>query len=303
MRDTPHLRVLFPTDFSAACIQTGRAISQLARVCPLTLTMAHVVRPGQWNQALRVLLQSFLAESRDFSESRRVMVEGGDPARAIAELCGTDRFDLIMAPASGRRGLGGMLAGSFRARLLERCDVPLWTAGDCLSSANFGRRLATVACLVDFDDNPDALLESVSAFARCLGARMHAVSVLPPIDDGTLVEVLTSTTPLLPEVAVDRIRRMCASHGSPEVHVAVGTVGRTVPQLLSQAGADLLVIGPRHAAVGAWTSRVWRDLDRLPCPLLCVAPGSTRSAGWAFRDLIPRWTRGMPDDAAAAPAG
>ncbi len=283
-RGTPDLRLLFPTTFSEACRQTGPAIAQLAGIGRLTLTMVHVVKRGARHAPARRELDTFLADADAYSTCERIVVEADDPAVAVSEICTRDRFDLVMAPASGRLHLRRLFSQSFRARLLKHCPVPLWTAGGCLPSANFRRSIGTVACLIDFDDDPVGFLRLVSAFADRLKARVQVLAVLPPVDDGTLAEVLTSDTPLLPARAMGRIQRMFAGQEPPAIDVAVGARGRELVRMLSRCDADLLFVGPGHVARGVWPFRFSSALDGLPCPVVCVDGTSSGFSGWSFQD-------------------
>lgn len=283
-RETPALRLLFPTTFSAACLQTGRAIAQLADIGQLALTMVHVVKPGSRHMPVRRELDAFLADADEYSTCERAVIEADDPAAAVAEMCTRDRFDLVMAPASDRLEWRSLLGRSFRPRLLKHCRVPLWTAGGCLPSANFGRSIRTVACLIDFDDDPVTFLRLVSAFAGRLNARVQVLAVLPSIDDGTLAEVLTSDTPLLPARALSRLQRMFAGQEPPAIDVAVGSRSRELRRMLSRCDADLLFVGPGLVAHGMWPFRFSQAFDRLPCPVVCVDGTSSGFSAWSFQD-------------------
>lgn len=281
MRDTPDLHLLFATNFSEACHRTGSAIAQLAGRCRLTLTIVHAVRPDDPVRQRRRELDAFMADVDRDIDCRRLIVEGRDPAADVADLCGTRRFDLVMAPGSSRRNWQGLLTRSFRSRLLARCGVPLWTAGSCLPSADFARPIRTVSCLLDFDDDPATFLRLVSAFTRCVGARLRVLAVIPPVDDGTLADVLTSDAPLIPVRAVHRIQELCTGQEPPAIDVAVGDRGRELRRMLGRSPTDLLFVGQRHA-MGPWFFP--RRLDRLPCPVVCVDGSPAGFTRWSFQD-------------------
>jgi len=281
MHDAPDLHLLFATNFSAACHRTGSAIGQLAGRCRLTLTIVHAIRPDDPVRQRRRELDAFMADVDRDLDCRRLIIEGRDPAGDVAALCATRRFDLVMAPGSHRRGWQGLLARSFRSRLLTQCGVPLWTAGACLPSTGFGRPIGIVSWLLDFDDEPAALLRLVSAFSRRVGAQLRVLAVVPPVDDGTLADVLSSDAPLTPARAVDRIQELWAAPDPPSIDVAVGDRGREVRRMIGRHPTDLLFVGRRHAA------EPWffpRTLDRLPCPVVCVGGSPAGFTRWSFQD-------------------
>lgn len=280
MHRAPGLRILFPTDFSAACLQAGRALTRLADGCRLERTVAHVVKPGSDVGRARRALESFVAQIDGGVDTARILLEREQPADAIADLCRQKRFDLVMAPASDRTGVPRLFRPSFRAQLLRRCAVPLWTAGGLATSE---RPLHTVACLVDFDDAPAGFLHLARAFADRVGARLRVLSVVPRVDEGTLGDVLTSDAPLRPEFAVSRIQALLGGRrGATEIDVAVGGQARGLRRLLARGPADVLLVGRRRAANGAWLSGFAHDLDRLRCPVVCVDGAAARSPGWSF---------------------
>lgn len=282
--NTPDLRILFPTSFSDPCFRTARAIAQLADNVSISLTITHVVQPGGATRAKRRELDSFVAEADHYDSCRRVLVESEDPVKAIAELCDQTGYDLIVAPASDRLGVQKFVTSSFRARLMKHCCAPVWTAGSCLDRADFKGSIRTIACLIDFDNDSDTYLPLVVAFASRIGARIRVLHVIPPVDEGTLARSLHSRAPLMPDVALDRIRSAFAAAECPEVDVAVGNVRTEVPKMLRRCEADLAFVGPGHALGGGWFSRLSRSLDRFPCPVICVDGASACFDRWTFQD-------------------
>lgn len=299
MDERPDFRVLFPTSFSTASVHAGRAIRQLADGRRLSLTIMHVMSPrGRVRQA-QARLDAFLADIDGHCEIERLLVQDDGAVTAVAELCRTEQFDLVMAPSSGRSSVHGLLAGSFRAQLLQRCCVPLWTVGDRLASSHFVGPLRTVACLVDFDDSPAGFIRLASAFADRVSARLRVLSVVPTIDEGTLAHVVTSDAPLLREHAVSRIHAMLAGCIVPDIDIAVGDRAQGLRRMLDRASADLLFVGPRQARFGSWLSGFDRVLDRLPCPVVCVDAAASRFPGWSFQDTPVR--HALPGDRLIAP--
>jgi nucleotide-binding universal stress UspA family protein len=280
------LRVLFPVSFSAACRRASRTLTQLTNGCRLDLTLLHAVRAGQSRRA-RHELEMFPIDRSLNTTCRRVLLEVDDAPQAIGEVCRTGRFDLVVAPAGERRGIQHLLARSFRARLLRQCSVPLWTAGPAALAASPNRPIRTVACLMDFDNDRGGFVKLVQSFAARFNARVHFLYVVPPVDEGMLADSLASKAPLMPAVAVKRIRELFPPHQPPEIDVAVGERGRELRRMLARCDADLLFVGPRQATATAWGLRFSRDLDQLPCPVVCVDGAAAGFPRWSFQDRMP----------------
>jgi hypothetical protein len=140
-----------------------------------------------------------------------------------------------------------------------------------------------VACLIDFADEPEALLALAKRVAADAGATLHALAVVPPVHEGTPTEMLGSDVPLTVAEACARIDAMAGRAAARHVVVAAGRRGAELPGLLSSCEADVLLVGRRPLSSGSWARSFLRDLDRLPCSVICVDPQSTGMADWPFR--------------------
>jgi nucleotide-binding universal stress UspA family protein len=276
------LRVLFPTTFSDACVRAGKAIAQLADTCPIDLTLVHVTSgAGTWPAQRR--LESFMAGATGYARCRRVLIKAGNRWAPVADLCQDNRFDLVIVPSSERKGMRDILMPSFRSRLLQRCGVPLWTAGRGLMQGHFKRPIRTVACLLDFADDAGGYLPMVAAFAARFNARLRVLHVIPPVDEGTLAQVLSSDAPLLPAAARSRVHDAFVGQRCPEVDVVTGHCELELRRMVQRADADLLFVGPAHTAKARW---FLRHLDRLPCPVVCVDATAASFTRWTFGEPL-----------------
>lgn len=295
---TAALRVLFPTTFSAGCRRAGLALAQLARTCPVALTVVHATRRGAWNAAVGRALASALDDVPGLAVDDRTLLFGDDPADLVGALCADGDYDLVVAPAADVGPLRGLWHRSFRARLLARCGVPLWTSGAGLPPTASAAPLGRVACLLDLEETPAPLLATAAAFASRLGASLHAVAVVPPIDEGTLSSVLGSIAPLSTAEAVARLAAPVHAHGGQSLDVADGDLS-ALPALLARCRADLLVVGRRHAAA-ATRGRLARALDRLAYPVVLMAPpravvsGATTVTGDGWTSWLD-WPAAAPE--------
>lgn len=299
MQHTPELKILFATNFSDSCFQTGRSIAQLADTCHVSLTIAHVAGIGGATPQKHRELNSFLAEADHFDHCRRLLIETEDPASSIARLCREEHFDLVLAPASDRFGLKRLFTTSSRAQILRYCPAPLWTFGAALDMRGMKQTIRTVACVADLNRPDERFLGLASAFASRYGAYFQVLHVIPPVEENTLAHTISSNAPLMPEVARERIRSLFAGNVFPEVDVAIGEPGRELPRMLRKCDADVVFIGPGQALNGMFQRKLAGYLDRLPCPAICVDGASAKFHRWSFQD-VPRFSTHHP---VAAPAG
>ncbi len=276
------LHVLFPTSFSDSCFQAGRALAQLADRCRLSLTILHVARPGSVTADLRRMLDSFLGEADHYDHCRRVLVEASNVPAAVAEYATREAFDMIMAPSSDRLGLHRALLPSFRARLLKYGPVPLWSIGPSFDPARFRRGIRNIAWLVDFDHDPSSRLPLIERFAAQFGARVHLFDVLAPIGEETVTTAFDSDRPLVPAVSRERLGALADGQRDIRVDVGVGTRGRELRRMLERSEADLLFVVRQQAERGLVVPHFARDLDALPCPVVCLSGDPQSFAEWSF---------------------
>lgn len=276
------LRIVFPTSFSDACFRMSGAIAQLADRYRIDLTVVHVIKPGTSTASARRELDSFMGEADSYDNCRRLLVESEDPVSAIAKICREQNADLIACPASDRLGFRRFFTHSFRARLLQHCRTPLWTAGACLDKANFRNNVRTISCLVDLENSGDAHLWLAMALASRMGARVRVTHVIEPVHEGMLARSIDSRSPLLPEAALARIQKVFAGKPCPEIDVAVGDPASELPRLLRRCEADLAFTGPGHSLQGSTLLRLSSWVDKLPCPVICVDGGSAAFRDWTF---------------------
>lgn len=283
MNHQTDLRILFPTSFSDACFQVVPALAQLADVCGIDLTIAHVKnRNTSWSQARREL-DSFFPEADHYAACQRLLLDG-DPLEEIQLLAEQERFDIIMSPASDRIGFSRIFKRSFRGALLRRASVPLWTIGPALDRARFRHPLKTVGCLIDFETSDTSYLHRVQSFASRFNLRVRPIHLINPVDESTLARVCHSDIPLNPNVAANRIRSFFPNESLISgVEVVVGDSNRKLPKLLNEGGVDLLFVGAGQSLRSMFlASRLQPYLHRLPCPVICMDGAASRFAAWSF---------------------
>ncbi len=270
MRRHPDLRVLFATDFSAACARAARSLDQLASLLYLDVTIVHATRDAGRSEVRKALDATPPHASGTF-RCRRVALEAADPARAIAHLCEAAVFDLAVVPGTGRLHWSHLAGQSFRRRFRARCRVPMWTLGRDASDDALDRPVRTVGALVDFDDRPALLLHRAARFAEAIGAGLIAFALVPPTDDALMGAVAGSEAPVTAHEAASRLATIAQAAGVPvDFPVQAGTRASLLRRIRDHRSADILFVGPAQASTALSLSGLPRDLERLPCPVVCV---------------------------------
>lgn len=264
--ETPRgFRVLLATGPATARDEAERAIAQLARVGPVHVDVVHVVKPGGVTQEIGQRLHDTLTGPLRGAVDH-YLVDGGDPAAAITRFCEKGAYDVIMAPASTPHAAWLSWRQSVRAALLRTSPVPVWTTGARPPESLHRSEVRHVGCYLSLETGRDQHLGWAAAFAKQVGARLHLLHVVPPIDDGTIADAFASDRPLSPEDAQARLRA-CLAHGvDARTTVVVGSRGRELGRVIRAEAIDLLCISPREALCG---SRLSPAIRALPCPVVC----------------------------------
>jgi hypothetical protein len=263
--------VLFATDLADPPAAAVAMLHHLARTGPLLVDVLHVAKSAAAAADAEPRMHEVLAGLTNLVVRGRIVLDTDVPA-AIGRACARHPYHLVMAPSAPARPW----RRSKRAALVAGCPVPLWTTGD---TASAGRTTAIrrVACEVTLEPRGDRHLPFARDLAARLGAKLVLVHVVPPIDDGTIVEAATAMRPLHAVVARARLEAL-AGPEAVEIAVATGPRAATLRQLLLATGADLLCV-PAADAAGPW----WMasHLRGAPCPVVCAGPQAHR----AWRDL------------------
>jgi nucleotide-binding universal stress UspA family protein len=261
----PEFRVLLATDPATARDDAERALAQLARVGPVRVDVVHVVEPGALTRDIWQQLHDTLAGPLRGTVDH-YLLEGGDPATAITRFCGNGDYDLIMAPASVRHSAWLSWRRSVRAELLRRSPVPVWTTGATPPESLNRREVRDVGCYLSLEAGCDTHLPWAAELAARLGARLHLLHVVPPVDDGTIADAFASDRPLGLDEAHARLRACLAGGVEASTTAVVGTRRRELGRLTRAGAIDLLCVSSQVALRG---SRLSPDLRALPCPVVC----------------------------------
>ncbi|MBL8241974.1 MAG: universal stress protein [Bryobacterales bacterium] len=277
------LNILFATNFSDSCFRAIRAVAQLADAINVRLTVAHANHGGLPRHRD---LHSFFAEADHFGRCRRVTLDGS-PVEGIVALSRQERFDLIISPGSDRLGLPRPFHRSIRAGLLQAGTAPVWTTSRGLEEGDFRRPIRTVAVAMDGWDSNLQHLHLASAFAERVGARLHLLTVVPDIHEGTLVSQAVAPQPLHPDRAIARLEKLLAGwHRVPVIDAAVGSASRHIPRMAAKCDADLLFLSQAQSTSGVFIPGISRTVNHAPCAVVSVPAALPASFRWSFQTPV-----------------
>jgi nucleotide-binding universal stress UspA family protein len=292
MHNPSELKLLIATRFTVACFSAIRAVAQLAEVFRLSITIAHV---GPANAHTSRELKSFFAEADHYESCRRVQLHGS-PVEALAEFARQGKYDLILAPRSDRMVLPRPFHRSLRAELLQSAGVPVWTGANWLEQADFLRPYRTIAVGIDGRDGDLAHLHLAASFAALAGAKLHLLTVVPLIHEGTLLANAVAPQPLSEEVAIERARSLLSDWSQmPEVRVAIGAPEREIPRLAAECGADLLFLPESQSCAGIFRPQISRTVDQSPCGVIAIPASLPENFKWTFQSNPPRGRQATTD--------
>jgi hypothetical protein len=290
------LHVLVPTDLADDGAPVAAALDRLAAACELRVTAAHVVPEGGDEVAAGAALSAWLPGR----VSSRLLLRGDDPVAEVSARCSARAVDLVLAPGRRpRRPWWRWLAPSARARWMATCGAPVWTfAADGPRGAG---PLSTVAALVELGAKTPATAQLAASFARATGARLRLVTVVRPLDEGTLHDAEPGGRPLHSGEAVERLRTLGHELGAEDVGVdaAVGSVARQLRPLVEAAAADVVFVA--RGALPAWSGWAAAVLDDLPCPVVGVGDAPL-VMDWAAVRSRPFAVGGLQREASACNA-
>ncbi|HEY2015152.1 MAG TPA: universal stress protein, partial [Bryobacteraceae bacterium] len=187
-------KILVATDLADADYLIPHAVAQ-ARACGSTLTLAHVIPPGQ-----AVPLDASAMPYLDVSEMRReaeqtlkrvaaqaeasgipcdILVTEGNPREQITAMTREVKAGRILAGTHGRRHLKKFLLGSVAHEILRSADVPVCTIGPHAHEASsFGaprKILHPVSLCAGFEDSARVAIE-MAQFYRADLTLLHVLA-------------------------------------------------------------------------------------------------------------------------------
>jgi nucleotide-binding universal stress UspA family protein len=254
-------KILLPVDFPNTSLEVVHQAAAFARRFHAEIVMLHVVTAqshaagvpddgpefAAWDVLAEITeraqnLDKSLAPELDGLAIRSALVKG-DPARAIVQMAQEENADLIMMPSHGFT-FNRFLLGSVTARVLGRCECPVWTSAHVEESPVQGFAIRNVLCAVDLGPRSDDVAWWAAQMAAELGARLTLAHVTPGVElwgpGGTYVSARWK------EALVSDASRQLAELQQKldikaDVFIGSGHTAKVLNEVARQTHADLLV--------------------------------------------------------------
>lgn len=278
MSDVRPFHVAFLTNFSECCFRAIPALARMSDELAMRLTIVHA-HEGHALSGPRLddRLHSFFPEADRYALSARRLVQG-TPAEAVRTLQEDDSVDLVIAPAGEPLGLPRFVRNSVRSELLHAGGPPVWTIGPGAVRERVARPVRNVACCIDVGAKGRAHLRLACDYAATLGATLHVIHLLPPVNEGSLLH-LAYARPFDPGAIKGEIQRMVTPDAF-DVRVHVLHRRYLASMLDATCEPDVVFVDGRRWMQRRWLAqRMSRTLDLLPCPVV-FADGTQAGLGW-----------------------
>ncbi len=279
-------KILVATDLEDTEYLLPHAMAQ-ARACGSTLTLVHVIPPGQavpldasaipyldvaeMKQEAEQTLKRVAEKAQAAGIECDVVVTEGNPREQIATLAREMNAGRVIAGTHGRRHLKKLLLGSVAHEILRSAEVPVCTIGPHAHEASgFGapqKILHPVSLCAGYEDSARMAME-MAQFYRADITLLHVLSrsVQSQPDADRVVEWTRS-----------EIRRIVPDEAALWTHTAVqveiGDVVEEVLNVAAEMSADLIVLGV-DANVSFWPIRgddtVYSIIAQARVPVLSI---------------------------------
>lgn len=292
MKTSPQLalqisEVLVPVDFSEQSALSLKTSTALAERFGASITLLHVIRPGQAESDLAELgvrrteaLQAaekrlaMLAQRRGAGAPFRAPeARRGDPSQEIVQTACDLHADLLVIATHGFTGLKHAFLGSTAEQILHHASCPVLVLRRDESRRPIPRRILAP---VDFSPASFAALRYAISFGKAVGAELTALHVVEPL--GPLARLEANGR------AHERKLKEAADFRLAELHLEVDEAegafatklgrGGAVHEILSEAETapfDLIIVSSRthnlmrKLGMGSTTDQIVR---RATCPVL-----------------------------------
>lgn len=281
---------VFPIDFSGRSVDACPYVAALTRRLNARLTLVHVVESlpagrHRWQQLEAGGLEERQERANDALRAFQAQhiphvtsdlcVLAGDPARSIVAYGGQGQGRMIVMPTHGHGPFRQMLLGSVTAKVLHDATCPVLTGVHLESSIRSMEwfKLDRIVSAVSLGWETDELLKKSAEVAEQLDAKLTAVHVVTPVEEGLLPLLEPGGPPFSTRSAQHGVQDALSRTGvSAQVCVSVGEPSREVARAARDLGADLIVIGKGGAPElpGRLGSHGYAIVRRAPCPVVCV---------------------------------
>jgi len=273
-------KILFPVDFSPACLGAARYVEALAGRFESEIMLLHAVGMGEYSlpedllPARQAQLDAFLADELKYFTTHRVCVTG-EPAPDIVAAARRWNPDVVMMATHGLGTFRRFLIGSVTAKVLHDLHLPVWTGVHTETAPPLEKiHCRRILCAVDLSPRSQNILEWAAWMADEYDADLavaHATEKLPEayLAGGLEGELEQS----LVDNAERRIEVLQSAVGiTGPVFVKSGDPAKVVACAAKQYEADLLVMG-RHSSggvTGYLRQSAWDILRDSPCPSISI---------------------------------
>lgn len=263
--------VLFPVDFSPACVAMAPYVKRAADLFDARVTMVHVCDLASHNgfelcvRAPQEIAEEHLgiAQERlaaflnaEFPGCKRVL-RSGDAAEEIAEVARSGACDLIIMPTHAGR-FRRMLLGSTTAKVLNDAECPVMTTEHAESAVPQPLEHLVWVCAIGLSDDSERVIRLANSHAAAVGARL---SMVHATEEGFEDKARRRLEDLLQAVGCEA-----------EIQIATGRVKDAIMRAASRSAADALIVGrqPPGGSSGRLRDLTYTLVRDSPCPVLSV---------------------------------
>jgi nucleotide-binding universal stress UspA family protein len=264
-------KVLFPVDFSPACVAMAPYVKRAADLFGARVTMVHVcdlfshngfelsVRaPQEIADEHATIAQERLGAflNTEFPGGERVL-RSGEAAEEIAEVARSGAFDLIVMPTHAGR-FRRMLLGSTTAKVLNDAECPVMTTEHAESAVPRPLEHRVWVCAIGLSDDSERVLRLANLHAAAVGARL---SIVHAAGEGSEDEARHRLEDLLQAVGCEA-----------EIQIANGRAKEAILGAASRSSADALIVGrqPSGGSAGRLRDLTYSLVRDSACPVLSV---------------------------------
>jgi nucleotide-binding universal stress UspA family protein len=281
--------ILFPVDFSPACVAMAPFVKRASALFSASVTLLYVMEPpassfelyvrplpeveANREQVARANLNAFL-ESEFPAESTHRILQSGDVASHIAEVARERNFDSIIMPTHAG-GFRRMLLGSTTAKILDRADCPVMTTQHAETMHPRPLEHRELLCAIGLQADSERVLRYVTQVLEPVYSQLTIIHAIPAGEPGLAVQLdLDERVEQAEREAarrrIEKLQRAVGSHA--RVKIAVGPVKDALAEAAWRLRADVLVIGrsPHAGAFGRLRDLVYVLVRDAPCPVLSV---------------------------------
>lgn len=284
--------ILFPVDFSAACIEAAPYVLRMARTFNSRLTVLHVLNiarggyadlhsslvwlPGEIEEmksSRREHLDHFIREHLNY-ETIRGVVEDGEPALSITSFVERENVELVMLPTRGTGRFRRYVLGSVTAKVLDGCPCPVWTSVHAEQKVQpEATEPPVLLCAINLEPESAALLRWASQLAARLSAVLRIIYVEPAVEEESQNIGAVAVREYLFERAREKWNGVREEAGvDVDLCLAGGDIARRVAAEAANSKARTIAIarGRLKKPFGGLRTQAYSIVRESPCPVIAM---------------------------------